>query len=122
VLQIVQTPDSPQSFALIRRHRGVDGRMTDTVLSRWPTRNSAHDALYDESKGIICGPGYTVPSEPIAITRRQFVRDQGPTAGVVALTALALIVGAFGFMTAGPSTTAAANGSAQTYIVTTLDR
>jgi hypothetical protein len=53
VLEIIQTPDAAQSFALVRRHRGLDGRMTDTVLSRWPTKNAAHDALYDELHAII---------------------------------------------------------------------
>jgi hypothetical protein len=27
--------------------------MTETVLSRWPTRNAAHDALYDELHAIV---------------------------------------------------------------------
>jgi hypothetical protein len=116
VLQIVQT--APQSFALVRRHRGDDGRMTDTTLSTWPTKNSAHDALYAEAHGLIVGHGYTVPSEPL--TRRQFLRDQGPTIGVVALTAMALIVGTFGFMAGGPSTTAAA--SPASYVIAAADR
>ena len=53
MLEIIQLPDAPQYFALVRKHRGLDGRMTDTVLSRWPTKNGAHDALYDELHAII---------------------------------------------------------------------
>jgi hypothetical protein len=48
VLEIVQLPDAPQSFALVRRHRSGT-----TTLSTWPTRNSAHDALYDELHAIV---------------------------------------------------------------------
>jgi hypothetical protein len=53
MLEIIQTPDAAQSFALVRRHRTVDGRVTETVLSRWPTKNAAHDSLYDELHAII---------------------------------------------------------------------
>ena len=48
MLEVIATPNAPQSFALVRRHRcGI------TLISTWPTRNAAHDALYDELYAII---------------------------------------------------------------------
>ena len=43
-LKIIQLPDAPQSFALIRRTHD-----RTIVLSRWPTKNSAFDAHYAEA-------------------------------------------------------------------------
>jgi hypothetical protein len=48
VLEVIATPDAPQSFALVRRHR-----CAITTISTWPTRNAAHDAMYDELRAII---------------------------------------------------------------------
>jgi hypothetical protein len=75
MLEIIAQPDN--TFALIRRHRGIDGRMVDTVISRWPTRNSAYDALYD------------------TLHAKLRLADH-VTAGVIVATAAAIIIGACG--------------------------
>jgi hypothetical protein len=82
VLEIIQTPDAPQSFALIRRHRsGI------TTISTWPTRNAAHDALYDELHAII------IPRRSRRLER--VVTIGGSIAAVLTLALVALIGGAW---------------------------
>ena len=51
MLEVIAQPDN--TFALTRRHRGFDGRIVNTTISRHPTKNSAHDALYDELHAIL---------------------------------------------------------------------
>ena len=53
MLEIISTFDPAAPYALVRRHRDASGLMTDTVLSRWPTKNSAFDALFDELHAIV---------------------------------------------------------------------
>ena len=58
MLEVVSTSD--HVHALVRRHRSaLTGRMVDTTLSRWPTKNAAHDALYAEIHGLILPHGAT---------------------------------------------------------------
>jgi hypothetical protein len=87
VLEIIQTPDDAQSFALIRRHPGLDGRMAETVLSRWPTKNSAFDALYAELHAIL------VPRRSRRLERA--VTMGGSIAAILSLALVALIGGAW---------------------------
>jgi hypothetical protein len=82
VLEIVQLPDAPQSFALVRRHRSGT-----TTLSTWPTRNAAHDSLYDELHAII------VPRRSRRLER--MVTSGGSIAAVLTLALVALIGGAW---------------------------
>jgi hypothetical protein len=82
VLEIVQLPDAPQSFALVRRHRcGI------TTISTWPTRNAAHDALYDELHAII------LPRRSRRLER--VVTTGGTVAAVLTLAVVALVGGAW---------------------------
>ena len=82
MLEVIATSDPSAPYALSRRHRSpIDGRMVDTVISRWPTRNSAHDAWYAEVHGLIVG-------KPAARSATAV------TAGIVATTALAICIGA----------------------------
>jgi hypothetical protein len=77
VLEIVQLPDAPQSFALVRRHRcGI------TLISKWPTRNAAHDAMYDELHATI------VPRRSRRLER--IVTIGGSVAACLTLVAVAL--------------------------------
>jgi hypothetical protein len=118
VLEIVATSDPAKPFALTRRHRGLDGRMRSTTLSTWPTKNAAFDSYYDTVAGINCGPGYTVPSEPIVIEERLKPRDH-ITVSIVALTVAAIAIGALG-MWYGSS--ASAMEAATSPYTITLDR
>ena len=52
MLEVIATSDPAAPYALSRRHLGFDGRMRDTILSTWPTKNAAHDALYAEIHGL----------------------------------------------------------------------
>ena len=45
--------DPAMPHVLACRHRNVSGRMTDTVLGRYHTKNSAFDSMYDEVSGLI---------------------------------------------------------------------
>jgi hypothetical protein len=108
MLEIVQLPDAPQSFALTRRHRNASGRMVDTTLSIWPTRNAAHDALYDELHAILI---------PRRSRRLERVADTGGTvAACLTLVAVALA----GLLWFGASDTAGAYAGAPYTIMITL--
>jgi hypothetical protein len=110
MLEIVQLPDAAQDFALVRRHRDVDGRMIETVLSRWPTKNGAHDALYDELHAIVIPRG----------SRRleRVVSTAGTVAACLTLVAVALA----GLLWFGASIDPAAAYTGAPYGIVTVDR
>jgi hypothetical protein len=110
VLEIIHTPDAPQSFALIRRHRGLDGRMTDTILSRWPTKNGAHDAMYDELHAII------VPRRSRRLER--IVTIGGSVSACLTLVAVVLA----GLLWLGASIDPGAAYDGAPYAIVTIDR
>jgi hypothetical protein len=88
VLEVMATSDPAKPFALVRRHRSVDGRMVDTVLGRCHTKNSAHDSLYDELHAIV------IPRGSRRLSR--IVTTGGSIAAVLTLAVVAL-VGAHGW-------------------------
>jgi hypothetical protein len=106
VLEVIAQPDHAKPFALSRRHL-VDGRITYTIISRWPTKNSAFDALYAERNSLILPHNLTaIPSTPLVIERRRpplerVVTAGGTVAAILTLAAIALVGGAwFGMSTA----------------------
>jgi hypothetical protein len=109
MLEIIQLPDAAQSFALVRRHRDVDGRMTETVLSSWPTRNSAYDSLYDELHAIL------VPRRTRRLER--VVTACGSISACLTLVAVALA----GLLWFGASIEPGAAYTGAPYAIVTLD-
>jgi hypothetical protein len=101
MLEVIQTSDPARPFALQRRHRGFDGRMVDTIVSRWPTKNAAFDAHYAEVRGLI------LPPEPLVITKRQVLRERSITASIVAVTVAAISIGCAGLWWGASGTTEA---------------
>jgi hypothetical protein len=105
MLSVIATPDAPQSFALVRRHRcGI------TTISAWPTRNAAHDALYDELHAII------IPRRSRRLER--VVTVGGSVAACLSLVAVALA----GFLWLGASIDPGAAYTGAPYAIVTIDR
>jgi hypothetical protein len=88
--------DPAMPHVLARRHRNVSGRMTDTVLGRYHTKNSAFDSMYDEVSGLILPHNATaIPAEPLFVGKPASSATT-ITAGIVATTVAALAIGALG--------------------------
>jgi hypothetical protein len=105
VLEVIATPDAPQSFALVRRHRcGI------TTISSWPTRNAAHDALYDELHAII------LPRRSRRLER--IVTIGGSVAACLSLAAVALA----GLLWFGMSIDPGGAYTGAPYAIVTIDR
>ena len=87
--------------------------MTETVLSRWPTKNGAHDALYDELHAIII-PRSSIRRQP---SFERVVTAAGTVASCLTLVAVALA----GLLWFGASIPGAAYDGAP-YAIVTIDR
>jgi hypothetical protein len=94
--------DPGMPHVLAPRHRNVSGRMTDTVLGRYHTKNSAFDSLYDEVSGLILPHNATaIPAEPVFVGKPASSATT-ITAGIVATTVAALAIGALGLWCGSP--------------------
>jgi hypothetical protein len=86
MLEVISTSDPAKPFALMRRHRNAAGRMVDTIISTWPTKNAAHDALYAEIHGLRSARHPRL---------ERVVTTGGTVAAVLTLAAVALAGGAW---------------------------
>ena len=105
MLEIIQTPDAPQSFALVRRHRcGI------TTISTWPTLNSAYDAHYAELHAIL------IPRRSRRLER--IVTVGGPVSACLTLITVALA----GLLWLGASIDPGGAYDGAPYAIVTVDR